>query len=423
MALNITLDDWQKQVLNTEGNKVICSGRQVGKSTVIAIDAGEFAIKHPKKEVLIISAVERQAYWLFEKVLAYLTENYRKYIKTGKDKPTKTACKLKNGSIIRCLPTGLTGYGIRGLTIHRLYADEAAHIFQDVWHAVIPMLTTTGGDIILLSTPKGREGYFYDCYKDEENFTTFHINAEEVAESRPEPLKSNMQKLHALAKEQMTKREYEQEIQGLFIDDTNQFFSDHLIKSSMTASRGQVTSFLPVFLGVDVGGAGGDETTYQILQLRKDKLFHIDSIIEKGNLTTMTSRMVIHLDTKYDFKKIYVDDGGIGYGVFSELLEDPQTRRKTIAINNARRPLDKDERRKKKILKEDLYNNLLNLMEKGRIKLLDDPEIMQSLRSVQYSYEDGKFKIFGRYTHIAEGLIRAAWGIKEKIINTNIYWV
>ena len=106
-----------------------------------------------------------------------------------------------------------------------------------------------------------------------------------------------------------------------------------------------------------------------------------------------------------------------------ELLEDPQTRRKTIAINNARRPLDKDNKQKKKILKEDLYNNLLNLMQKGNIKLLEDPEIYQSLKSVQYSIEDGRFKIFGNYTHIVEGLIRAAWCAKTKHLNIHIHWI
>jgi len=62
-------------------------------------------------------------------------------------------------------------------------------------------------------------------------------------------------------------------------------------------------------------------------------------------------------------------------------------------------------------------------MEKGYIKLLDDPEIFQSLKSVQYSYEDGRFRIFGNYTHIVEGLIRAYWGSKTKHLNISISWV
>ena len=79
-------------------------------------------------------------------------------------------------------------------------------------------------------------------------------------------------------------------------------------------------------------------------------------------------------------------------------------------------------------MKEELYNNLLNLMEQGKIKLLDDPEIYQSLKSVQYEYGrddrgESRIKIFGNYTHIVEGLIRAAWCSREKIIKLWINYI
>ena len=48
----IVLDDWQKEVLETPGNIVLRSGRQVGKSLVVSMKAGEFAIRYPKKTIL-----------------------------------------------------------------------------------------------------------------------------------------------------------------------------------------------------------------------------------------------------------------------------------------------------------------------------------------------------------------------------------
>ena len=69
-------------------------------------------------------------------------------------------------------------------------------------------------------------------------------------------------------------------------------------------------------------------------------------------------------------------------------------------------------------MKEDLYNNLLNLMEKGKIELLKDDEIFLSLRSIQYEYtDDGRLVISGTYSHITEALIRAAWCMKDKSLN------
>ena len=51
-------------------------------------------------------------------------------------------------------------------------------------------------------------------------------------------------------------------------------------------------------------------------------------------------------------------------------------------------------------------------MERGAIKLLNDDDVIASLRSIQYEYvvkegQQTKLRIFGAYTHITEGLIRA----------------
>jgi hypothetical protein len=97
-------------------------------------------------------------------------------------------------------------------------------------------------------------------------------------------------------------------------------------------------------------------------------------------------------------------------------MDNTMTKRKTIALNNASRPTNKDGTRSKKILKEEMYINLLNLMENNKIKLLDDDEVIASLQSVQH--EEGK--IFGSYSHIVEGIIRAAW-LSEKDKTLNIY--
>jgi len=127
------------------------------------------------------------------------------------------------------------------------------------------------------------------------------------------------------------------------------------------------------------------------------------------------------LDKLYDCKQIFVDDGGMGVGVFDQLLDTEQTRRKTVAINNAARPLTHEEKQKKKVIKEDIYNNLLALMERNEIQLLNDAEIFQSLKSVQFEIVNGRVKYFGNYTHIADGLVRAAWGVKDKSLNIYLY--
>ncbi|KKL14346.1 hypothetical protein LCGC14_2516590, partial [marine sediment metagenome] len=305
--MQLQLDPWQDKVLKTKGNIVLCSGRQVGKSTVIAMKAGEFAINHSKKTILIIASVERQALLLFEKVLGYIHDTHKTYICKKDKKPTKHTLRLTNGSIIHCLPTGISGYGIRGYTIDQLYADEAHFIPEEVWSAVTPMLATTGGEIILLSTPHGREGYFYRCFKDK-TFTQFHISSEDCARIPKDFLE--------MERARMTKRQYAQEYLGEFVDELAQFFPDKLIAACMILPRrkpGFVSSPRDYFLGVDVARMGEDESTFEIIDKINDKtLEHVESIITRKTLTTFTTREVLRLNKKYDFRKIFIDDGGIG---------------------------------------------------------------------------------------------------------------
>ena len=407
----LSLEPWQVDVIGAKGNVVVRSGRQAGKSTAISIKAGDYAMKNPKKEVLIIAAVERQAFLLFDKVLNYILGVDKYFIKKGKDRPTKSRIKLTNGSVIRCLPTGLSGMGIRGFTIDLLIADEAAFIPEEVWTAVTPMLAITKGKIILLSTPFGRQGYFYRAYTDP-NFQTFHVSAEDC------PRKDD--KFLAQEKERMTELQYAQEYLGEFVDELRQFFPSDLIRKTMTLTKRPIfMQRWTYYLGIDVAGMGKDASTFEIIGVpNKSNLYHMENVVTKKTRITDTVHTVLELEKKYNFKRIFIDDGGMGVGVFDQLLTEPTTRRKIEAINNSSRPIDKDKRRKK-LLKEDLYNNLLRLMERKEIKLLDDEEIYFSMASVQYEYKDGKLYIFGNDTHICEGLIRAVYGVRTK--NLNIY--
>jgi len=406
----VKLDPWQEQVLNTKGNICLRSGRQVGKSFVISHKAAKYAVSNRNKTILVIASVERQAQLLFEKILGYLHDYHKEMIKKGRDKPTKHKLNLTNGTVIHCLPTGLSGYGIRGYTVDLLIADEAAFIPEEVWTAVTPMMAVTGGDTILLSTPFGKGGYFYDCFNDP-NYTSFHVSSEDCPRISEEFLEA--------ARERLTKVQYAQEYLGEFVDELQQFFPTALIKKCMTISRG--APLPPVgrpFLGVDVARMGGDETVLVSMDMRRSgylTMFDLD--VSENTYLTETVNLIKIKDKKYRYKKIYIDDGGLGVGVFDPLLEDKQTKRKVVAINNSSRGIDYGKKKRKRLLKEDLYNNLLVLMETGKVQLFDDPRILLSLKSIQAEYKDGNLKIFGKYSHICEALIRAVWSVKDKRLN------
>lgn len=408
------LDNWQREVLQTKGNMVLRSGRQVGKSTVVSLLAGDYAINNRKKTILVIASVERQAYLLFEKILAYLEFRYHKSILQGKDKPTKSRVKLSNGSIIYCLPTGLTGHGIRGYTIDLLIADEAAFIPEAVWGAVTPMLSTTKGRMVLLSTPFGKNSYFYKCFQDP-SFSKFHVSSEDCPRIDKDFLRRE--------KESMTRLQYAQEYLGEFVDDLMQYFSSDLVKQNITLSRNKSKfKAYKYFLGVDVARMGGDQSSYVVVEKTPNDIINVKDVLYSENKrTTHVLGQIKALHREWGFSKIYIDDGGLGAPIFDILLEDPETRRYVVGLNNARKSISKDNNSRRKIFKEDLYSNTLHLLEARKLKLIDDDELFRSLTSVQYEYtKEGDIKIFGKYTHICEGLIRACWCAKDKTLNIGI---
>jgi len=407
----LTLDSWQEELLAHEGNVCAACGRQVGKSTIISIKAGKFAVDNPKNTIMVISAVERQAELLFEKILDYLYENHKKtLVLDGSEKPTKHKCSLKNGSVIHCLPTGTDGRGIRGFTINLLICDEAAFVPEAVFVAVTPSLITTNAKIWLLGTPHGRQGYFYRSFTDPD-FRSFHISSWDCPRANKDYLEREQKS--------MSKLNWLQEYGGNFVEGLFQYFPMEIIKNTLCLDKTDSIVIGDTFLGVDVAGQGEDDTVlFSVCRIEREKIRQLDMEIMKHSLLHQTFLKIKLADSKYKFKQIYVDSGGLGVAISQSLLQDSQTRCKTIEINNASRSISKKEEQKKKLLKEDLYANLLYLMESGKIKLFNDPEIMLSLSSVQYEITDnGETKIFGNFTHITESLIRAAWCMQDKHLN------
>ena len=90
--------------------------------------------------------------------------------------------------------------------------------------------------------------------------------------------------------------------------------------------------------------------------------------------------------------------------------------------------MDKYGDRSRGLLKEDMYDLMISLGEKGYLKLLNDPEVIASLESIQIEFveKEGRktmIKIWGRDAHIAEGVIRGVWLANQKTLNTSISWM
>jgi hypothetical protein len=316
------------------------------------------------------------------------------------------------------LPAGRTAYSIRGYSIDMLIADEAAYIPEAVWNAVIPMLavskkTKKFGYIVLLSTPFGKGGFFYQSFTDPD-FRSWHISSEDCKRIPKDFLHKE--------KQRMSKCEYRQEYQGEFTEEWNQLFPTELIKQRMTFIEWNKTTDSNMqskfYLGVDIARYGGDENAFVVVEMMKSRLKIVKCITTARVSTTDTEERIVNLDKQFNFRKIFLDDNGIG-GAVTDSLKD-RLGRKVMGINNASKRMEiQGEEKKKGILKEDLYSNLLMLLETAKIDLISDLALLRSLKSITFEYGQGnnserRLKIFGDYSHLAEAAIRACWCLKEK---------
>lgn len=422
----LTLDDWQKDYINTDPNQdcFLLTGRQSGKTTAMSIKAVELCIKHFKKGefVLINSITEKQAYHMLAKAKAYAEEMYSDDIDESKDnKPTKHRLMFNNGSGILCYAAGESGEGLRGLTIKKLMPDEGSRMSEEYFIATMPMLSVIGGSMDIASTPAGKchkdgeEKFFYKCSKDK-TFKKFFVSGEDCPRHTKEFL--------AKAKDRMSDLYYAQEFLAVFTDDLKRLFDDNWIKSVFTLPKPEglpsfsfgTNSGRDYFLGMDIARMGKDETTFECLDgTDQDNVFQIFKEVTRKNLITETARKVIRLNEKWNFNKIGLDDGGLGVGVLDILLGNSSTADKVIGLNNAKRDIDAEEGHKP-LLKEDMYVNLLVGGESGKIHLINDDELIASFKSIQWENYGDRMRISGGDSHEAEGVIRAYWLIKQKLL-------
>jgi Terminase large subunit, T4likevirus-type, N-terminal len=159
--LGFAADEKQSAVLDSTAKRGIlnCS-RQWGKSTVLAAKAVHRGWTAPGSLILVASPSERQSAEFLRKAAAFL---WKLGVKRRGDGDNAASLALPNGSRIIGLP-GTEGT-IRGFSaVSLLLIDEAARVTDDVYKSLRPMLAVGGGDLWLMSTPRGQRGFFYDVW-------------------------------------------------------------------------------------------------------------------------------------------------------------------------------------------------------------------------------------------------------------------
>ena len=161
-SLNFQPAPWQEAVLQSASRRLLlnCS-RQSGKSSTAAVLALYRALAVAHSLILMVSPSLRQSAELYRKVrdLAHGMPN-----PPAMNEDTKTSMTIGNGSRVISLPSSeatIRGYSAVDVVVF----DEASRISDDLYFAVRPMVATSGGSIVAMSTPFGRRGWWWQAWE------------------------------------------------------------------------------------------------------------------------------------------------------------------------------------------------------------------------------------------------------------------
>jgi hypothetical protein len=169
-------DPWQRDLLRSSSDRVLLNCcRQSGKSTMSGVMALHRALYFPGSLVLCLAPSERQSKELFAKV----SNSYRRL--RGTPAPAsdrKLGMHLPNGSRIEALPgSEKTVRGFSGTSL--LIVDEAARVDDELYYAVRPMLAVSGGALMMLTTPYGKRGAFFEEWTGGRQWDRYEVPAQD----------------------------------------------------------------------------------------------------------------------------------------------------------------------------------------------------------------------------------------------------
>lgn len=224
-SVGLEPDRWQERLLRSEAGRVLLNCcRQSGKSTTSALLALHEALAVPGSLTLVLAPALRQSQELFQKVSGfYRALGAEEAIPS--DSERKLGVELANGSRIEALPGGeRTVRGFSGVSL--LIVDEASRVEDGLYYAVRPMLAVSGGRLVMMSTPFGKRGVFFEEWANGDGWERYEVPAPEVPRIPGSFLAEERRALPEWV--------YRQEYLCEFVETDDQVFSYDLVSRAIT---------------------------------------------------------------------------------------------------------------------------------------------------------------------------------------------
>jgi phage terminase large subunit-like protein len=343
-------DPYQTDALMArERRRIFLWGRRCGKTATCAIMALWTAMFRKDASVIIISPTLNQSREMLNEVRSWF-DRYSaahpksKYITTKRVRSDEM--EFAYGGRILCRPA--TSASIKGYGADLLIVDEAARVPDQLLNQdITPFLATTGGSIILISTPYAVGGAFHKAWTlSQQEQPLWKLYGPVKSEQCSRVDKAFL----AEEREWMPSDYYRQEYEAQWISALSNVFDKNQVDAAFMPSLGSFKS--GVVVGVDLAKIN-DFTVF--VALNKEGELTAMEEYQKLPYPDVVERLKVFTE-RNRAERVLVDQTGVGEAVLDDIM---RSKLKGMA-NGMVLSMQK---------KTDLINNLRNAFEKKKIHI------------------------------------------------------
>jgi len=266
--------------------------------------------------------------------------------------------------------------------------DEAAGVEEGIFEAVEGIISSDGAKLLLIGNPTNLSGTFYNSFRDP-SFATVHISATDVPN-----VKQGKNIIPGLVSREWVndmKRQWGEDnpiYQARVLGEFPEQGTDTLIPLNKieAAIRRVVTPDASdtVVIGADVARYGTDKTVF--IARKGNVVLEIQKHSSKDTMETVG--LLYEFMKKYEFPLSYIDEIGVGAGVYDRLREKERVRVEGVNVGMASK--DSERFRNKRA---ELYWTLREKFMDDAISIPGEVELMSQLARMKYKFTSNGIQI------------------------------
>jgi hypothetical protein len=400
---------FQDMIIN-DGSKLIAVAisRQVGKTTMAIIKSLHYVLNNDNATVLVISKTLSQSKEMISKLKQLVNNSPLKddfsRVADGYDNKSEFYVKNKGKDTYSRIISVPATDAARGYSADLVIADEIAFWdnSQEMFNeAILPTISETKGVIMMLSTPKGQLGVFWDVFTKTEIWSCYQFDWTIC----PHHTEENME----IYREQLGSFAFRQEYEASFEANQAAYFTREEVDQAVKEYALTEHTTLPTVIGVDFGKKK-DNTIITVGLIENpfdEEDYHRVKIINviKKPLNTDYNKVVGELKAlvaKYNAVNVIYDATGVGEGP-GDYIKDLG-----IPCEAFKFSLQS---------KVNIYSNLKILFEKRQIVIPKIKRLVDELCMFEYEYTtSGNMKLHhpeGGHDDYPDSLALCVYGLKR----------